>query len=456
MKLPPSFVAALVTLLAAGAPVGTLAQRAANPAFAPVEDDPDLPRVLLVGDSISIGYTLPVRERLAGIANVHRVPANAGDTGRGLEQLSAWLETLGGKWDLVHFNFGLHDLCYRHPDSPNPGRRDKERGAQAYGVEEYAANLGTIADRLAKTGARLVFATTTPVPEGELGRVAGDELRYNEAAVAAMRTRGVEINDLHRLMAGEMERYGKGPGNVHFTDEGSERLAAQVAGAIAEALAPEREGRRVLFDGGALEPIWHFPQPGGWEIEADGSMVCRVKEGTDRQGRPRMVSMGDIWTHLDYDDFELRLSYKLSEAANSGVFYRANPRNPVQDGLEIQLMDDEGFQRGRETPLEARKLNASFYDGKAPSKDAAKPLGEWNDFVLRCEGPRIRVVLNGEEVIDLDIDDWDTPGRNPDGTENKFARALKDFPRRGRVGFQNHGQVVWFREVSILRLDGGD
>ncbi len=181
-------------------------------------------------------------------------------------------------------------------------------------------------------------------------------------------------------------------------------------------------------------------------------MVCRVKEGTDRQGNPRLVSMGDIWTHLDYDDFELSLSYKLSEAANSGVFYRANPADPVQDGLEVQLLDDEGFQRERGSPLDERKLNASFYDGKAPSKDAANPAGEWNELVLRCEGPRIRIVLNGEEVVNVDVDEWDTPGLNPDGTTNKFTRALKDFPRRGRIGFQNHGQIAWFRDVEIRVL----
>src|SRR3954467_10868139 len=83
---------------------------AANPAFAKVQDDPNLPRVLLIGDSISMGYTLPVREMLKGKANVHRPPANCGPTERGLDQLDKWLGD--GKWDVIHFNFGLHDLKY--------------------------------------------------------------------------------------------------------------------------------------------------------------------------------------------------------------------------------------------------------------------------------------------------------------------------------------------------------
>src|SRR5688572_1778820 len=81
-----------------------------NPAFVPVTDDPALPRVLLLGDSISMGYTVPVRERLKGVANVHRPAANCGPTERGVANLDKWLGD--GKWDVIHFNFGLHDLKY--------------------------------------------------------------------------------------------------------------------------------------------------------------------------------------------------------------------------------------------------------------------------------------------------------------------------------------------------------
>ncbi len=87
--------------------------RPRNPAFALVTDDPKLPRVLLIGDSISIGYTVPVRELLAGQANVHRPLTNCGPTTRGLEQLDGWLGE--EKWDVIHFNFGLHDLKYIDP-----------------------------------------------------------------------------------------------------------------------------------------------------------------------------------------------------------------------------------------------------------------------------------------------------------------------------------------------------
>src|SRR5689334_14491816 len=91
-------------------PAAPAARRAPNPAFAAVKDDPALPRVLLIGDSISIGYTVPTREKLKRKANVHRPGTNCGPTTRGVENLDKWLGD--GKWDVIHFNFGLHDLKY--------------------------------------------------------------------------------------------------------------------------------------------------------------------------------------------------------------------------------------------------------------------------------------------------------------------------------------------------------
>lgn len=440
----------LATLLTGLLPA--MGQKKSNPVFALVEDDPELPRVLLVGDSISIGYTLPVRERLEEVANLHRIPTNAGHTGMGIEGLPKWLEKLGGSWDVIHFNHGLWDLCYRNPESKNQGRRDKVNGTQTFSVDDYAANLEKIIGLLKETGAHLIFATTTPIPEDELGRKVGDDIRYNAAAVAVMNRHGIEVNDLHAVMAGKMDQYGKAPGDVHFTEEGSAKLADQVAGVIAAAVSADDDGKRALFDGSGIGPDWWMEKEGGWKVADDGSLVCLLEEGKDKRGNVKMLGRGDIWTYAEYGDFELKLGYKLSQGANSGVFYRSDPGDPVQNGLEVQLMDNEGFQASH-GPRDERKLNASFYDGKAPSQDVSRPVGEWNDLVLRCEGPRIQIELNGERVIDVDIDEWDQPGVNPDGTTNKFKKPLKDFPRRGRIGFQNHGQEAWFRDITIRSLD---
>ena len=158
--------------------------------FSPVEDVPGLPRVLLIGDSISIGYTLSTRELLKDKANVHRIPTNAGHTGMGLANLGKWLEKLGGEWDVIHFNWGLWDLCYRNPKAKTQGNRDKVNGTLTHTPEQYAANLDKLVTTLEATGAKLIFATTTPVPEGEAGRKVGDDLKYNSAAVEVMEEHG--------------------------------------------------------------------------------------------------------------------------------------------------------------------------------------------------------------------------------------------------------------------------
>jgi len=155
---------------------GEAATRKGKGPFAPVQDKPGLPRVLLIGDSISIGYTLPVRKLLAGKANVHRAPTNCGPTTRGLAQLDKWLGN--GKWNVIHFNWGLHDLKYMD----DRGRLvPVEKGHQQVPIEQYAKNLEELVKRLKKTGAKLIWASTTPVPEGATGRVKGDEVRYNAA-----------------------------------------------------------------------------------------------------------------------------------------------------------------------------------------------------------------------------------------------------------------------------------
>lgn len=225
-------------------------------------------------------------------------------------------------------------------------------------------------------------------------------------------------------------------------------LLAASAGLLVVSYAVAGQGE-VLFDGSNTD---HFEfREGAWVIDEDGSLTCRMEQVKQKNGTVRTTGMGYIWTRKDYDDFELTLSYKLSEGANSGVFYRTDPDNPVQGGFEIQLADDEGFQKekGKKDP---KNLNGAFYDCKAALAKPAKPVGQWNRMTLRCEGPRIRVEINDVLVVDVNVDDWDTPGMNPDGSSNKFKTALKDLPRTGRIGFQNHGQVVWFKDVSIRPL----
>ena len=196
--------------------------------------DENLPRVFIIGDSISVGYTQDVIHSLQNRAFVSRAKANCGDTNRGLDALDSWLGDT--KWDLIHFNWGLHDLCYRNPEVKSVGNRDKVNGKQSVPLSLYEKNLEELVLRLKKTGAKLIWASTTKVPEGEPGRIAGNEIKYNQIAEKIMRVHGVQINDLHKLSSSLKPSFFRKPGDVHYTSQGSSVLGNQVAKTIAKAL----------------------------------------------------------------------------------------------------------------------------------------------------------------------------------------------------------------------------
>jgi lysophospholipase L1-like esterase len=202
------------------------APSALDPSFAPVADVAGLPRVLIIGDSISMGYTIPVRQLLAGKANVHRPPANCGDTARGLKNLDKWLGD--GKWDVIHFNFGLHDLKYL---DANGKYVDPSRGKQVALPDQYEKNLRELVRRLRKTGAKLIWASTTPVPAGTVGRVQGDEVVYNQVAAKVMTDEGIPIDDLCAVVMADQGDYQRAK-NVHMTPTGYEKLAEAVVGSV--------------------------------------------------------------------------------------------------------------------------------------------------------------------------------------------------------------------------------
>ena len=233
---------------------GTAApKKPTNSALKEVKDVPGLPRVLLIGDSVSMGYTLPVRRKLEGRANVHRALENSGATERGLTNLDTWLGDK--KWDVIHFNFGLHDLKYLDKDG---NYVSPSKGTVVATPEQYADNLRTIVERLKKTGAKLIFATTTPVPGGTLGRIRGDERQYNAVALKVMKDEGVDIDDLGGWVENIQDKLGPFPPkpkkkpypqragdpqlpyNVHFTKEGYDQLADLVVASIVKDLPAQK------------------------------------------------------------------------------------------------------------------------------------------------------------------------------------------------------------------------
>jgi hypothetical protein len=204
------------------------------------EDGPEqgsLPRVLIIGDSISLGYTPHVTQLLKNKAIVKHHKGNAGHTGMGLKNLEKWLGPT--KWDLIHFNWGLWDLCYRHPESRVQGHRDKVNGTISTPLEQYEKNLDQLTTRLKKTGAKLIWAHTTLVPEKETGRFVGDDKKYNDVAAKIMKRHAVTINDLHSLTKAFPPALFTKPGDVHYTKDGYQKIAKQVADAVLATLGGE-------------------------------------------------------------------------------------------------------------------------------------------------------------------------------------------------------------------------
>ena len=215
-------------------------QRPKNSAMKPVEDVEGLPRVLLIGDSISIGYTVPARDALRGKANVHRPLTNCGPTTRGLEGLSQWLGD--SEWDVIHFNWGLHDLKYLGPNDENLQDPKDPKNHQQVPPKKYEQNLQQLVSQLEKTGAILIWRNTTPVPPGSKGRVEGDAAAYNDIAKRIMEQHGIEIHDIYGLVKPQMATLMLPDGNVHFTKEGSKKLGNDVADVILHALQKKGNG----------------------------------------------------------------------------------------------------------------------------------------------------------------------------------------------------------------------
>ena len=198
-------------------------------AYEPVTDDPNLPRVLLIGDSVSEGYTVFVRDLLKGKANVHRIPINGRETTAGLKNLDQWL---GDKpWDVIHFNFGLHDLRYD----------DYEKRIQTTPLNMYNKNLRAIVRKLKKTDAHLVWASTTPVQNARStsnygARLNADVIRYNNLAGTIMKQNNIAIDDLYEAAISAAPLSKLQYDSVHFNAQGCRILARSVAEHIETAL----------------------------------------------------------------------------------------------------------------------------------------------------------------------------------------------------------------------------
>jgi acyl-CoA thioesterase-1 len=211
-------------------PTAAFAWEKSKPASPPVipPNPNNLPKVLLVGDSISACYLQPVAKALEGKAVVAKSGDNGESTAVGVLKIDGWLGDT--KWDVIHFNWGVWDIYGWQYASD-----DRSPAA-------YAQRLETIVVRMKKTGAKLIWATTTPCPpkaEATMLKrwktevVISPELEreYRDAALQVMKKYDVQVNDLYALLKprqSELQRVD----NVHFSQEAAYMMAKQVAESI--------------------------------------------------------------------------------------------------------------------------------------------------------------------------------------------------------------------------------
>lgn len=196
------------------------------------------------------------------------------------------------------------------------------------------------------------------------------------------------------------------------------------------------DGWQLLFDGSSLSG-WSSPfDDHGWVVD-DGCIACLNPVGRKR----------NLYSDAQYEDFIIKLEYRIDPEVNSGLFLRTSDlEDPVNTSLEIQILDSFGA-----TELTTHTC-AAIYDLVPPSEAVFKPAGEWNSVTVTCQGSKAEVEHNGVAVAQIDVDLYTEPGKNPDGSSNKFQYALATLPRRGHIGLQDHKGRIWFRNIKVKEL----
>ncbi|MCK4294422.1 MAG: prolyl oligopeptidase family serine peptidase [Planctomycetes bacterium] len=274
---------------------------------------PALANVLIIGDSISIGYFGPTKQLLKGKAVVVHNPGNAQHTRTGLTKLDDWLGQT--QWDVIHFNHGLHDLKYVDKNGRNTS---VAKGKQQIPIEQYEKNLEQLVQRLKKTGAELIFATTTPVPDGTGIRVQGDAGKYNAVARKVMNKHGIAVNDLYSYALPRLSKI-QMPQNVHFHKLGSYLLAEQVSAGISQKLEGRQGGTQTFsttFPGSKSD--WNGYDR--YDFEVDGRKCCVVAPKVAAPGRPWIWRARFFGHEPQVDTALLSRGFHLSYMDVAGLF----------------------------------------------------------------------------------------------------------------------------------------
>ena len=199
----------------------------------------------------------------------------------------------------------------------------------------------------------------------------------------------------------------------------------------------KKDGWLLLFDGQSTK---------GWMTTKE--MPLPDKHVQDGSFNPHpceyMLTSEKAW-----ENYKLSLDFKISPKCNSGIFVRTFPLTPRPgkdvgfNGIEITVDDTKtaGFHD-----------TGAIYDLVKPTKNAMKPVGEWNHMVITSDRNILAVKLNGETVSRMNLDEWPDPNKRADGTAHKFDVAYKTHPRKGYIGLQDHGSDCWYKNIKLLPL----
>ena len=201
--------------------------------------------------------------------------------------------------------------------------------------------------------------------------------------------------------------------------------------------AERRDGWMLLFDGKSYI---------GW-MNSDGSAPRNfIENGTIN---PHGAGHYMVVHEKQWENFVLSADFKISPHCNSGIFIRTSSLTPRPgkdvgfNGLEIAIDD---------TSTAGFVDTGALYDLSKPTRNAMRPVGEWNHIEITSNGPLIEVVLNGEKINSVDLDKFTEPNKRPDGTPHKFDVAYKEHPRKGYIGLQDHGSPCWYKNIKLRVL----
>jgi hypothetical protein len=209
-------------------------------------------------------------------------------------------------------------------------------------------------------------------------------------------------------------------------------LAAPLSAADNELTPAEKAaGWQLLFNG---------KDNTGWRCDNGNEIATKVEQNSLV---PYKSGGYLIVYEKEFGDFVLTCDVKMDRQCNSGVFVRVGDlKHPVQSGLEVQVETSVGT---------GQHDFGSIYDLVGPKK-VPHLSPDWNTITVTCKGPHISAAVNGETISEINVNEWTVAGRCPDGTKNKFKMAIKDFPRRGYIGLQDHNHKVWFKNIKIREL----